>query len=82
MVAVRELQLTGVPDAQRNWVNDHTTYTHGFGVVAAYGNQRNADDPRSGERSIARRAKRSRTPGPSSPGGASSGRRASSLIAV
>ena len=23
---------------QRNWVNDHTVYTHGFGVVAAYGN--------------------------------------------
>ena len=25
---------------QRNWVNDHIVYTHGFGVVAAYGNQR------------------------------------------
>ena len=43
VIAVRELQLTGVPDAQRNWVNDHTTYTHGFGVVAAYGNQRTSD---------------------------------------
>ena len=28
---------------QRNWLNDHTVYTHGFGVVAAYGNQRGAD---------------------------------------
>ena len=32
-----------VPDGQRNWLNDHTVYTHGFGVVAAYGNQRDAD---------------------------------------
>ena len=28
---------------QRNWLNDHTIYTHGFGVVAAYGNQRTDD---------------------------------------
>ncbi|MGB3764123.1 MAG: UPF0182 family protein, partial [Ornithinimicrobium sp.] len=40
VIAVRELRLEGVDDAQRNWVNDHTRYTHGFGVVAAYGNQR------------------------------------------
>src|SRR3954447_20312216 len=43
VIAVRELQLDGVPEAQRNWVNDHTTYTHGFGTVAAYGNQRTSD---------------------------------------
>ncbi len=43
VVAVRELDLSGLADAQRNWVNDHTTYTHGFGVVAAYGNQRESD---------------------------------------
>ncbi|HYO86087.1 MAG TPA: UPF0182 family protein [Dermatophilaceae bacterium] len=41
VIAVRELDLLGVP--QRNWVNDHTVYTHGFGVVAAYGNRRSAD---------------------------------------
>ena len=40
VVSVRELRLSGVPAAQRNWVNDHTVYTHGFGFVAAYGNQR------------------------------------------
>ncbi|MGB3827241.1 MAG: UPF0182 family protein [Ornithinimicrobium sp.] len=40
VIAVRELRLGGVEDAQRNWVNDHTRYTHGFGVVAAFGNQR------------------------------------------
>ncbi|MFI2754770.1 UPF0182 family protein [Cellulomonas sp. P22] len=38
VIAVRELELDGIDDAQRNWVNDHTVYTHGFGVVAAYGN--------------------------------------------
>ncbi len=38
VVAVRELDLANAP--QRNWVNDHTVYTHGFGVVAAYGNRR------------------------------------------
>ncbi len=43
VVAVRELDLNGLAGGQRNWVNDHTTYTHGFGVVAAYGNQRTVD---------------------------------------
>ena len=39
VIAVRELDLNGLGGDQRNWVNDHTVYTHGFGVVAAYGNQ-------------------------------------------
>ena len=26
---------TGLPAAQRNWINDHTVYTHGYGFVAA-----------------------------------------------
>ncbi len=43
VIAVRELDLAGVPENQRNWLNDHTVYTHGFGVVAAYGNQRGSD---------------------------------------
>ena len=43
VIAVRELDLDGLPPGQRNWVNDHTVYTHGFGVVAAYGNQRGDD---------------------------------------
>lgn len=42
VIGVRELDLAGVQDSQRNWVNDHTVYTHGYGVVAAYGNQRAA----------------------------------------
>ncbi|MGE5764105.1 MAG: UPF0182 family protein, partial [Mycobacterium leprae] len=37
IVAVRELNLNGVPPSQRNWINDHLVYTHGFGYVAAPG---------------------------------------------
>ena len=33
----RVLDLAG--NDNRNWVNDHTVYTHGYGVVAAYGNR-------------------------------------------
>ncbi|MDH6141697.1 uncharacterized membrane protein (UPF0182 family) [Kitasatospora sp. GP30] len=37
VIGVRELDLSGVQ--QRNWINDHFKYTHGYGVVAAKGNQ-------------------------------------------
>ncbi|HYO32744.1 MAG TPA: UPF0182 family protein, partial [Nocardioidaceae bacterium] len=40
VLAARELDLSGVPADQRNWNNDHTVYTHGYGVVAAYGERR------------------------------------------
>lgn len=43
VIAVRELNQDGISAGQRNWVNDHTVYTHGFGVVAAYGNRRSAE---------------------------------------
>lgn len=43
VIAVRELNLEGLGTTQRNWVNDHTVYTHGYGVVAAYGNQPGPD---------------------------------------
>ncbi len=42
VIAVRELSLDGLPEGQQNWVNERTVYTHGFGVVAAYGNTRGA----------------------------------------
>ncbi len=42
VISVRDVNLAGLPPGQRNWVNDHTVYTHGFGVVAAFGNQRTA----------------------------------------
>jgi uncharacterized protein len=41
VVAVREIDLEGIPN--RNWINDHLVYTHGFGFVAAYGNSRDPD---------------------------------------
>ncbi|MFD1716881.1 UPF0182 family protein [Georgenia deserti] len=43
VIGVRELNLDGLGNEQRSWINDHTVYTHGFGVVAAYGNQTSAD---------------------------------------
>ncbi|HEU5144007.1 MAG TPA: UPF0182 family protein [Dermatophilaceae bacterium] len=43
VIAARELDLTGVPEGQRNWINEHTVYTHGYGVVAAKGNTREDD---------------------------------------
>jgi uncharacterized protein len=43
VVAVREIEVAGIPEAQQNWINEHTVYTHGFGFVAAFGNTRNAD---------------------------------------
>ena len=38
VVAVRGLDLSGIAASQRNWVNDHLKYTHGYGIVAAKGN--------------------------------------------
>jgi uncharacterized membrane protein (UPF0182 family) len=42
VLAVRELNQAGLGDSQ-SWYNNVVVYTHGFGVVAAYGNQRTAD---------------------------------------
>ncbi len=41
VVAVRELDLRG--QQQRNWINDHVVYTHGFGFTGALGNVRQSD---------------------------------------
>jgi len=38
IVAVREINLAGIPDGQRNWTNDKAVYTHGYGFVSAYDN--------------------------------------------
>ncbi len=43
VVAVRELNLAGLPPSSHNFANDHTVYTHGFGFVAAYGNVSQTD---------------------------------------
>jgi len=44
VVAAREINYSNLPD--QNWNNVHTVYTHGYGLVAAYGNQRSSSgDP-------------------------------------
>lgn len=35
VIGLRELNLDGIP--KRNWINDHFTYTHGYGAIAARG---------------------------------------------
>jgi uncharacterized membrane protein (UPF0182 family) len=42
VVAVRELDLDSIEGGD-TWNNRRTVYTHGFGMVAAYGNQREAN---------------------------------------
>lgn len=42
VVAVRDLNLAGL-GAGDTWVNSKTVYTHGYGMVAAFGNQRSVD---------------------------------------
>ena len=42
VVAVRDLNLSGLGDAE-TWFNSHLVYTHGYGLVAAAGNQRSVD---------------------------------------
>ena len=44
VLGVRELDQNGLPENSKNWANLHTVYTHGYGVIAAYGNQRPADN--------------------------------------
>ncbi|MBU6147900.1 MAG: UPF0182 family protein [Actinomycetales bacterium] len=43
VVAVRELNLAGLPAGQDNWINSHTVFTHGFGFVAAFDNTATVD---------------------------------------
>jgi uncharacterized membrane protein (UPF0182 family) len=35
VLAVRELNLSGLPSSRQTWANRHLIYTHGYGVVAA-----------------------------------------------
>lgn len=43
VLSARELYLEGLGASEQNWTNNHTVYTHGFGVVAAYGNRAASD---------------------------------------
>ncbi|GAA1224965.1 UPF0182 family protein [Rhodoglobus aureus] len=42
VIAVRELNQSGLGESQ-SWYNNTVVYTHGYGVVAAFGNQRSVD---------------------------------------
>jgi len=42
VIAARELNQSGLGESQ-SWYNNTVVYTHGYGVVAAFGNQRSAD---------------------------------------
>ena len=44
VIAAREMNLDGLPDTQKKWANEKTVYTHGYGLIAAFGNQRNTGD--------------------------------------
>lgn len=44
VLGVRELDQDKINTGDKNWSNLHTVYTHGNGVIAAYANQRPADN--------------------------------------
>ncbi len=58
IVAVRDLNLEGLSDAA-TWYNTHIVYTHGYGLVAAAGNQRSSDGSRCSSSRASRRPARS-----------------------
>ena len=39
MLAPRELNISGLPSTAQTWVNQHVTYTHGYGVAVSAVNQ-------------------------------------------
>ena len=43
MLSARELNIDGLPSQAQTWVNQHITYTHGFGVAMSAVNQVTAD---------------------------------------
>lgn len=43
MLSARELNIAGLPSNAQTWVNQHITYTHGYGVALSAVNQVTAD---------------------------------------
>ncbi|RST10517.1 UPF0182 family protein [Streptomyces sp. WAC05374] len=41
VIGLRELNIRGIP--KRNWINDHFTYTHGYGAIMATGTATDAN---------------------------------------
>jgi uncharacterized protein len=46
VLGARGLDQSGIPPSDQNWSNLHTVYTHGSGIIAAFGNQRPPDNLR------------------------------------
>ena len=44
VLGVRELDQSGLAESNQNWSNLHTVFTHGYGLIAAFGNQRDTDN--------------------------------------
>ena len=44
VLGVRELDQSGISEGDQNWLNLHTVYTHGNGMIAAYANQRDREN--------------------------------------
>jgi len=44
VIGARELDQAGINSSDQNWSNLHTRYTHGRGLIAAFANQRPADN--------------------------------------
>jgi uncharacterized membrane protein (UPF0182 family) len=44
VLGVRELDQERISPGDQNWLNLHTVYTHGNGMIAAYANQRDRDN--------------------------------------
>ncbi|MBY8852400.1 UPF0182 family protein, partial [Saccharothrix sp. MB29] len=49
IVAVRELNTAGIPQGQRDWINQHLIYTHGNGMVFAEASKVNSPANESGD---------------------------------
>ena len=43
LLAVREINLSGIPESQQNWLTNHLIYTHGIGLAAAFDNTSTVD---------------------------------------
>jgi uncharacterized membrane protein (UPF0182 family) len=43
VIGTREISLGGLQPNQRNWINEHLVYTHGYGVVAAQADSAQSD---------------------------------------
>ncbi len=42
VIGARDINLGGLQPSQRNWINEHLVYTHGYGVVAAQADTANS----------------------------------------